>query len=78
MFKPGEIVVKKSDRGIPGLTLHEYSVAREPYTKKGELWVDLTGGTGSRRYSTAYRADQFEVLTEEKRAKLLAFHGMTA
>jgi len=64
MFKSGDIVVKKDDRGIPGLTLREYSVVGEPYTKYRQMMFNLVGGTGSRTYSTMYPVDQFELLSD--------------
>ncbi|MBX6360062.1 MAG: hypothetical protein IRZ03_08285 [Acidobacterium ailaaui] len=58
-FKPGDIVVKKNELGIPGHVPLSYQVVRKPYKKYGQMMVDLIGGTGSRMYSTMYPADQF-------------------
>jgi hypothetical protein len=74
-LESGDRVVKRSDRGIPGLTLKVFSVSGDPYDQHGQTMVALNDG---RQYTTAYPADQLMVLTPERTAELTAWHAKLA
>jgi hypothetical protein len=77
-IKPGDILIKRNDLGMPGVTLREFALVQGPYRKYGQDMIDVLQKTDMGelgRYTNMYPADQFEVLSRERIAWLNAFHG---